>query len=583
VLLNSGTAGISADGNETLLTAGLGSRAASAADIAELSTAMFSSSTMGNDIKLAFAAHLSQLSLSVDQLRDTFWARFEAFVADETSKQHADQPEIGGSQIGFVPSYSCTRLYTCQFGKNVSDYKSVDVLVDGLVVDIFPSNKEPMLDRIMLKATANVNNQTSYTIKYALVYSHNDVAQYRTASGFGVPKFHLAFPPAFRDQPELWLHQLPLHRENELSGLNFAAAFVTPLMGKQMVVNKRVDANAVWKQATNIALGADILKWAALNPEIVTETCNAALGRVAYKACWNDPKFFLLHTILQTCLEQVVYNKASMAAINLAPLLKAMPDPPTWNANKQKHEDWTVKVTGLWDQAMRQAYPHDTEPLSFTFGNGLITNQYKVSFTIDRVRTLVFCLNSSQSVYGGKLKWWDAHGVASATHNVRGDDGEYASQTFRLDANGERQLCGQRIVTSKSIKIPSGSEQTNLPSGSIGEGEQRLSGGNDTAINDGRASLDLAGSQTQDLQQEGLPQRERFKGRSPNKPHRGRGQRGGAPGPAAGPGRIDTTHFYGHRPHPYHPGPSYPGRRSPLPPPPPYHPHYDEYGSYYDY
>jgi hypothetical protein len=294
--------------------------------------------------------------------------------------------------------------------------------------------------------------QTSYSIKYPLTIRIPTIEGYRTAMGFGVPNFKQAFPPQFRDQAELWLHCLPLHRESELAGLNYASAFVSPTMGKQMQVSRKVCSTAVWKQATVIALTIDVLNWACQNPEIVTSSSSRPLGVVALMACFNDVSFHELQELLQQVFESVIYNKVSLLAVELAPHMRNLPEHPPWNATREVQDRFTQQVTTVWENGTRTAYREVKHVFTLAFGEGLITAKHAVHITPDRVRLAIHCLNSTQSGPGGKIKWWDAQSILSGSFNQRGTDGEYAAQAFILTDSGERSAYGNRILTSNSSK-----------------------------------------------------------------------------------------------------------------------------------
>jgi hypothetical protein len=402
--------------------------------------------------------------------------------------------------------------------------------------------------------------QTSFSIKYPLTIRISTIEAYRTITGFGLPNFRHAFPPAFRDQQELWLHCLPMHREQELAGLNYAAAFVSPVMGRQMQVSRKVQAKAVWKQATVIALAVDVLLWACHNPEVVTSSSSRALGKVALGACFNDGSFFELHEILQEVYESVIYNRMALTAIDLAPHLKSMPDPPPWNASRDTTEKHLQTVTTLWDTATQTVYGSVKNSFLLFFGEGAVTKKFSVTIMPDRARLAVYCINSQQNGPGGKVKWWDAQSIVSGSLNIRGTDGEYGAQAYALDDHGERIPYGDRVLTSNSTRKPDATNDAT-------PGTETPTGPRDNRHPDGRPSFDpsssqgtnpsLQGSQPQQDPRSTRPGRRR----APETPTQNPDQRA-----LQNPGTEDRQPVHTPRPNDLRPVP-----RIPMIPPPPFY------------
>jgi hypothetical protein len=121
---------------------------------------MFSDSIVGTETKSTFVAHLSQMGLPLQRLTDIFFTEFRQFIRTEQAKLTAAKPDgPAGSKPGLVPVHPCPRIYTCAFGNQMSRYREVQQLTDVITAEIFPSGDEPVLERILVKATANINNQ----------------------------------------------------------------------------------------------------------------------------------------------------------------------------------------------------------------------------------------------------------------------------------------------------------------------------------------------------------------------------------------------------------------------------------------
>jgi hypothetical protein len=123
---------------------------------------MFSDSLIGTDTKSTYVAHISQMGLSVDGLTSIFWPEFYKFVRAEQAKVMTAAPVIAaGSKPGFVPVHPCPRIYTCAFGSPLEKYKAVQRLSDEITDMLYPTDDEPILERVLIRASANINNQVS--------------------------------------------------------------------------------------------------------------------------------------------------------------------------------------------------------------------------------------------------------------------------------------------------------------------------------------------------------------------------------------------------------------------------------------
>jgi hypothetical protein len=134
--------------------------AATPAQVAELARTMFADSLIGTETKSTFVAHISQMGLPLTQLTAAFWAEFRKYIRSEQTKQTATMPTgLAGSKPGLIPVHPCPRIYTCAFGNQLDRYKAVHQLTDEITAVLFPSDDEPILERILIRATANINNQ----------------------------------------------------------------------------------------------------------------------------------------------------------------------------------------------------------------------------------------------------------------------------------------------------------------------------------------------------------------------------------------------------------------------------------------
>jgi hypothetical protein len=142
------------------------SRVASASDVAVLAKQMFGDSVIGDVTKSTFVAHLSQLNLSLPALKEVFWGKFGQFIAAERARDAAPA-SAKSSKPGFVPTCPCPRMYTCNFGLPVHEYKGTFTLTDSVVSYLYPDTlSEPMLERALMRATANINNQVTTMYKH---------------------------------------------------------------------------------------------------------------------------------------------------------------------------------------------------------------------------------------------------------------------------------------------------------------------------------------------------------------------------------------------------------------------------------
>jgi hypothetical protein len=134
-----------------------------------------------------------------------------------------------------------------------------------------------------------------------------DIEGYRTVTGFGVPNFRQAFPPQFRDQRSYGCTAY-LSIGNPSWQAELCISFRFSCHGTTNASEPEGVSNAVWKQATVIALAVDVLKWACMNPEVVTSSSSRPLGQVALMAASMIRAFFELHEFMQEVFEAVIYN-----------------------------------------------------------------------------------------------------------------------------------------------------------------------------------------------------------------------------------------------------------------------------------